>query len=93
MKSFAMRVPLKQKANQFENTANFRAHYSTTGPEIWGQARGDIDAFVMAAGTGGTLSGVGTYLREMKPEVQVCTVRVFDRNLHLRIPMFPRLFA
>lgn len=50
-------------ADQFENIANFRAHYQGTGPEIWEQTNGKLDAFVAAAGTGGTVAGVSTFLQ------------------------------
>lgn len=50
-------------ADQFENLANFGAHYEGTGPEIWHQTRGNIDAFIAAAGTGGTLAGVSKFLQ------------------------------
>lgn len=50
-------------ADQFENLANFRAHYEGIGPEIWEQSAGKLDAFVAAAGTGGTVAGVSRFLK------------------------------
>ena len=58
-------------ANQFDNVANRMGHYRTTGPEIWRQTEGRIDAFTCAVGTGGTLAGVGLYLKEQDPEVRI----------------------
>jgi cysteine synthase A len=58
-------------ANQFDNVANRRAHYETTGPEIWAQTDGRVDAFVTAVGTGGTLAGVGAALKERNPAVRI----------------------
>ncbi|KAG0267665.1 hypothetical protein DFQ27_008445 [Actinomortierella ambigua] len=57
-------------ADQFENLANFEAHFSTTGPEIFKQTRGHLDAIVMGAGTGGTLAGVSRYLKSVVPGVK-----------------------
>jgi cysteine synthase len=56
-------------ANQFDNVANRRAHYETTGPEIWEQLGGKIDAFICAVGTGGTLAGVGMFLKERRRDI------------------------
>ncbi|MBX3138764.1 cysteine synthase family protein [Candidatus Obscuribacterales bacterium] len=58
-------------ANQFYNETNAEAHYQSTGPEVWTQTGGEVDALVAGVGTGGTLSGTGRYLKEQKPEVQV----------------------
>ncbi|HYN39051.1 MAG TPA: cysteine synthase A, partial [Rhodospirillales bacterium] len=58
-------------ANQFDNVANRRGHYQTTGPEIWRQTEGRVDGFVCAVGTGGTLAGVGAFLKEKKPGVVI----------------------
>lgn len=58
-------------ANQFDNTANREAHIKTTGPEIWDQTEGKIDAFVSAVGTGGTLAGTSIFLKSKNPEIHV----------------------
>lgn len=58
-------------ANQYNNEANWRAHYQSTGPEIWAQTEGRISHFVMGLGTTGTLMGAGRYLREQNPSIRI----------------------
>jgi cysteine synthase A len=57
--------------NQFDNTANRLAHFESTGPEIWQQTDGQVDAFVSAVGTGGTIAGVSRYLKQQKPDIKI----------------------
>src|SRR6478672_2326120 len=70
-KRIAHETPNAILANQFYNDANPQAHYETTGPEIWEQTEGRITHFVYAAGTGGTITGVGRYLKEKNPKIQI----------------------
>src|SRR5205085_3646542 len=70
-KRIAQETPNAILANQFYNDANSEAHYATTGPEIWEQTEGRVTHFVCAAGTGGTITGVGRYLKERNPKIQI----------------------
>ena len=70
-KRIASETPNAILANQFYNEANPAAHYATTGPELWEQSEGRITHFVAAAGTGGTLTGVGRYLKEKNPKIRI----------------------
>jgi cystathionine beta-synthase len=64
-------IPNSWKANQYDNLSNTAAHYEQTGPEIWDQTEGTITHLVVGVGTGGTISGVGRYLKEKNPEIKV----------------------
>jgi cystathionine beta-synthase len=70
-KRIAAETPNAVLANQFYNQANPEAHYATTGPELWEQTEGRITHFVAAAGTGGTITGVGRYLKERNPKIKI----------------------
>ncbi|MEI8254050.1 MAG: cystathionine beta-synthase [Deltaproteobacteria bacterium] len=73
-KRLSVETPNAILANQYHNQANPEAHYLSTGPEIWKQTNGEVDAFVSGMGTGGTLSGTGKYLKEQKPSLQIVGV-------------------
>src|SRR6188474_1741044 len=67
----AEEIPGGFKPDQYANDANPEAHYRTTGPELWEQTGGEIDALVVSVGTGGSISGIGRYFKERKPEVRI----------------------
>lgn len=75
-------IPGAVWANQFENTANRDAHERTTGPEIYAQTGGDLTAFVAAAGTGGTIAGVGRALRERDPRIRIVLAEPYGSALY-----------
>jgi cystathionine beta-synthase len=67
----AEEIPGAYKPDQYSNPGNPNAHYQTTGPEIWEQTGGDLDAVVISVGTGGSITGIGRYLKEQSPELQI----------------------
>ncbi|MCG8372701.1 MAG: pyridoxal-phosphate dependent enzyme [Balneolales bacterium] len=70
-KRLSEEIPNSFYPNQYDNKSNLQAHYETTGPEIWEQTEGKITHYVAGMGTGGTISGVGKYLKEQNPDIKV----------------------
>ncbi len=70
----AAELPNAVWANQFDNTANREAHFQSTGPEIWRDTNGKVDAFIAATGTGGTLAGTARFLKQQKPSVRIVLI-------------------
>ena len=69
-------------ANQFDNLANFQAHYETTGPEIWSDTKGKIDGFICSVGTGGTIAGTGSFLKKKNKKITIGLIDPMGSALH-----------
>ena len=77
----AREIPGSFIPDQFGNPANAKAHYETTGPEVWADTDGNVDIFVAGVGTGGTITGTGRYLKEKKAAIEVIAVEPYDSPL------------
>lgn len=80
-KRLAQEVPNSWYVNQYDNLANRQAHYETTGPEIWEQTEGKVTHVVVASGTGGTITGIGQYLKEKNPDIQMWAIDTYGSLL------------
>lgn len=77
----AKEIPNAYLCNQYDNLANRQAHYETTGPEIWNQTDGKVTHVVVTAGTGGTVTGIGMYLKEKNPNIKIWAIDVYGSLL------------
>ena len=80
-KKLSEEIPNSWYVNQYDNPSNTKAHYESTGPEIWKQTEGKITHFVVGVGTGGSISGIGKYLKEMNPSIKVWGVDAYGSVL------------
>jgi len=80
-KELAKLIPNSHYLDQFNNPANVERHYQTTGREIWEQSQGKVDLVVFGVGSGGTVMGVGTYLKEKNPDVEVYAAEPFESSV------------
>ena len=87
--ALAKEMPNAFVPGQFSNPANPEVHYETTGPEIWADTDGQVDLFVAGVGTGGTVTGVGRYLKQQNPQVKVVAVEPADSPVLSRGPAGP----
>ena len=76
-KRLSEEIPNSWYVNQYDNPSNTKAHFLTTGPEIWEQTQGKVTHFVVGVGTGGTISGVGTYLKSKNPDIKIWGVDTY----------------
>ena len=76
-KRLSEEIPNSWYVNQYDNPSNTKAHFQTTGPEIWEQTQGKVTHFIVGVGTGGTISGVGTYLKSKNPDIKVWGVDTY----------------
>ncbi len=80
-KRLGTEIPNSWYVNQYDNLDNRQAHYESTGPEIWNQTEGKITHFVAGAGTGGTITGIGKYLKEKNPAIKVWAIDTYGSTL------------